>query len=192
MREFRATVARIEEPASLDEVQAALSKAAREDRAVSVCGGRHAMGGQQFGADTVLLDTGKLNKVLKFDRENRLITAQAGIQWPELLEWLLAATARSRAAVDLLTFVYRDPGVFGDDRAYLVRRGTVRACFPYPTTPIERIAFGAVVNEELGREEPAAGPLPLEAIDELLLLMSWFRMHPDALKRTVRLEEWEV
>jgi excinuclease ABC subunit C len=110
----------------------------------------------------------------------------------EQLEWLLAATARSRAAVDLLTFVYRDPGVFGDDRAYLVRRGTVRACFPYPTTPIERIAFGAVVKEELGREEPAAGPLPLEAIDEILLLMSWFRTHPDALKRTVPLEEWEV
>jgi len=109
----------------------------------------------------------------------------------EHLEWLLAATARSRAAVDLLTFVYRDPGVFGDDRAYLVRRGTVRACFPYPTTPIERIAFGAVVKEELGREEPAAGPLPLEAIDEILLLMSWFRMHPEALKRTVPLEEWE-
>ena len=110
----------------------------------------------------------------------------------EQLEWLLAATARSRAAVDLLTFVYRDPGVFGDDRAYLVRRGTVRACFPYPTTPIERIAFGAVVKEELGREEPAAGPLPLEAIDEILLLMSWFRTHPEALKRTVPLEEWEV
>jgi len=110
----------------------------------------------------------------------------------EQLEWLLAATARSRAAVDLLTFVYRDPGVFGDDRAYLIRRGTVRACFPYPTTPIERIAFGAVVKDELDREEPSTGPLPLEAIDEILLLMSWFRMHPEALKRTVRLEEWEV
>lgn len=108
----------------------------------------------------------------------------------EHLEWLLAATARSRAAVDLLTFVYRDPGVFGDDRAYLIRRGTVRACYPYPTTPIERIAFGAVVKEELGREEPAAGPLPLEAIDEILLLMSWFRGHPDALKRTTPLPEW--
>jgi len=110
----------------------------------------------------------------------------------EQLEWLLAATARSRAAVDLLTFVYRDPGVFGDDRAYLVRRGTVRACFPYPTTPIERIAFRAVVQEELAREEPAAGPLPLEAIDEILLLTSWFRAHPDALKRTAALEAWEA
>lgn len=110
----------------------------------------------------------------------------------EQLEWLLAATARSRAAVDLLTFVYRDPGVFGDDRAFLIRRGTVRTCYPFPTTPIERIAFGAVVKEELAREEPSAGPLPVESIDEILLLMSWFRAHPEALKRTVRLEEWEA
>lgn len=108
----------------------------------------------------------------------------------EHLEWLLAATVRSRAAVELLTFVYRDPGVFGDDRAYVIRRGTVRACFPFPTTPIEEIAFGGVVREELCREEPASGPLPLEAIDELLLLMSWFRSHPEALKRTRPLEAW--
>jgi len=108
----------------------------------------------------------------------------------EHLEWLLAASVRSRAAVDLLTFVYRDPGEFGDDRAYVVRRGTVRACFPYPTTPIEEIAFASVVREELAREEPGTGPLPLEAIDELLLLMSWFRSHPDALKRTTPLEDW--
>ena len=110
----------------------------------------------------------------------------------EHLEWLLAAAARSRAAVDLLTFIYRDPGHFGDDRAYLIRRGTVRSCFPYPTTPIERIAFGAVVREELAREEPAAGPLPVGAIDEILLLMSWFRVHPEALKRTMPLEQWEA
>ncbi|HEX5003768.1 MAG TPA: hypothetical protein VFV65_00525 [Gemmatimonadales bacterium] len=108
----------------------------------------------------------------------------------EQLEWLLAATARSRAAVDLLSFVYRDPGVFGDDRAYLIRRGTVRACFPFPTTPIEQIAFRAVVREELAREEPSTGPLPVESIDEIVLLLSFFRVHPEALKRTTPLEEW--
>ena len=78
----------------------------------------------------------------------------------EHLEWLLAATARSRAAVDLLTFVYRDPGMFGDDRAYLVRRGTVRACFPFPTTPIERIAFGAVVKGRACARGTFGGPAP--------------------------------
>ena len=75
----------------------------------------------------------------------------------EQLEWLLAATSRARSALDLLTFVYRDPGDFGDDRVYLVRQGVVRASFPYPTTPIETEAFRAVVAEE------AASPLPPSA-----------------------------
>ena len=84
-------VARVEEPKSQGDVQAALAKAAKENNSVSLCGGRHAMGGQQFGADTVLIDTSKLNRVLEFDREKRLITAQAGIQWPELLDYLHSA-----------------------------------------------------------------------------------------------------
>ncbi len=108
----------------------------------------------------------------------------------EQLEWLLAATSRARTAVDLLTFVYRDPGQYGDDLAYLVVRGIVRASYPFPATPIEQEAFRAVVAEEVEKPQPAPGPLPLDAIDEILLLMSWFRAHPDALRRTTPLKEW--
>ena len=108
----------------------------------------------------------------------------------EQLEWLLAATSRARSARDLLTFVYRDPGDFGDDRVYLVRQGVVRASFPYPNTPIEHEAFRAVVAEEAARPAPPVGPLPLDAIDEILLLMSWFRAHPEALRRTSAYAEW--
>jgi excinuclease ABC subunit C len=108
----------------------------------------------------------------------------------EALEWLLAATTRARAARELLTFVYRDPGLHGDDRAYVIRQGAVRACYPWPATPIEREAFKGVVTEELGREHEPAGPLPTAAIDEMLLIMSWFRRHPDALRRTTKLETW--
>jgi excinuclease ABC subunit C len=108
----------------------------------------------------------------------------------EHLEWLLAATSRARSARDLLTFVYRDPGEFGDDRVYLVRQGVVRASFPYPSTPIEHEAFRAVVAEEAARPESPSGPLPLESLDEILLLMSWFRAHPDALRRTTPYSQW--
>jgi excinuclease ABC subunit C len=108
----------------------------------------------------------------------------------EHLEWLLAATSRARTAVDMLTFVYRDPGTFGDDRIYLIRQGVVRASYPDPTTPIETEAFRAVVAAETGRSELPPGPLPLESVDEILLLMSWFRAHPDALRRTTPLAEW--
>jgi excinuclease ABC subunit C len=108
----------------------------------------------------------------------------------EQLEWLLAATSRARSAIDLLTFVYRDPGDFGDDRAYILRRGVVQASFPYPTTPIEHEAFRAVVAKEMRRSDPPAGPLPLDSIDEVLLMMAWFRAHPDTLRRTTPLEQW--
>jgi excinuclease UvrABC nuclease subunit len=107
----------------------------------------------------------------------------------EQLEWLLAAIARARSAVDLLSFVYRDPGMFGDDRAYLIRGGVVKATFPFPTTPIEEEAFAAVVSEELGQTQPAT-TIPRKSVDEIMLVMSWFRRHPYALRRTTPLSEW--
>lgn len=108
----------------------------------------------------------------------------------EQLEWLLAASSRARAALDLLTFVYRDPGTYGDDRAYLIRRGLVRATYPYPITPIEVDAFKGVVAEELNRPDPGLEQLAAENMDEVLLIMSWFRRHPDALRRTTPLHHW--
>ncbi len=107
----------------------------------------------------------------------------------EALEWLLAATTRARAAVELLSFVYHQPGSHGDDRAYLIRRGVVRTSYPWPSTPIEREAFQAVVAAERATPEPP-GPLPAECIDEMLLVMSWFRRHPEALRRTTPLGAW--
>jgi excinuclease ABC subunit C len=118
---------------------------------------------------------------------------EVAVRWREKfeqLEWLLAATSRARSAIDLLTFVYRDPGDFGDDRVYLLRRGVVRASFPYPSTPIEHEAFRAVVAEEARRPLPSAEPLPMDGIDEVLLMMAWFRAHPDALRRTTPFEQW--
>jgi excinuclease ABC subunit C len=118
---------------------------------------------------------------------------ELAVRWREKfeqLEWLLAATSRARSAMDLLTFVYRDPGDFGEDRVYLLKRGVVRASFPYPATPIEDEAFRAVVAEEARQPSAPIGHLPLDSIDEVLLMMSWFRAHPDALRRTSPYEKW--
>ena len=62
-------------------------------QAISIAGGRHAMGGQQFGADTILLDMRTLNSVTAFDPESGRITVEAGIEWPELIDGYLARQA---------------------------------------------------------------------------------------------------
>lgn len=74
---------------SLEEIQRGMNHARIEGRAICIAGGRHAMGAQQFGTDAILLDTTKLERVLNFDRERGIIEVEAGIQWPELVAYLL-------------------------------------------------------------------------------------------------------
>ena len=40
---------------------------------LAICGGRHAMGGQQFAADAVLLDMRQMRRVLAFDPDAGLV-----------------------------------------------------------------------------------------------------------------------
>ena len=82
---------RIVRPKSAEDVAAAIQRARAEGRAVSIAGGMHAMGGQQFGTDTILLDTRSLNRVLKFDADKGQVEVEAGIQWPELVQYLIEA-----------------------------------------------------------------------------------------------------
>jgi FAD/FMN-containing dehydrogenase len=86
-------VARVLHPGSEAEVVAALKEAARDGIAVSVCGARHAMGGQQFGEGTLLLDLSGLTNLGELDREHGTIEAGAGVKWPELIERLHARQA---------------------------------------------------------------------------------------------------
>ena len=81
--------------ASTADVQRAVRLAARTGAAVCVAGGRHAMGAQQFAADAVMLDLRPLSHVIYFDRERGLIEVGAGIQWPELVCYLVERQAGS-------------------------------------------------------------------------------------------------
>lgn len=79
------TVDRVVPVDSLESIQAAIAAAEGEGKSLSIAGGRHAMGGQQFGTDTILLDTVPMSKVLAFDAQAGLITVEAGIYWPDLI-----------------------------------------------------------------------------------------------------------
>lgn len=82
-------VRRIVEAGSVEAVVAAVRGARAEGPAVSVAGGRHAMGGQQFGEEAVLLDTRLLSRIVRFDPATGLLEAEAGILWPELIQGYL-------------------------------------------------------------------------------------------------------
>jgi FAD/FMN-containing dehydrogenase len=81
-------VAAIHQPKSIDTLIGAIQGAAKTNRVISVAGGRHAMGGQQFAADALHIDSTSLNQVVSFDKTKGLIEVEAGIMWPELLDYL--------------------------------------------------------------------------------------------------------
>lgn len=84
-------VAKIRQPRSLADICASVAEAARNGMAVAVCGGRHAMGGQQFAADAMLLDMRHMRRVLAFYAAAGLIEVEAGIEWPQLIDYLESA-----------------------------------------------------------------------------------------------------
>ena len=71
---------------SVQDIQRVVARAIRDRTTISVSGGRHAMGGQQFGADTLHVDTRSFHRVLNFDAGSGLVEVEAGMQWPELIQ----------------------------------------------------------------------------------------------------------
>jgi FAD/FMN-containing dehydrogenase len=100
------------QPRTLEDVQSIVRKAGKDRKVISVAGGRHAMGGQQFGTDSLLIDIRKLNRVLHLDRNRGIFEVEAGIEWPELIDGYLAlqngdrqpwGIAQKQTAADRLT-----------------------------------------------------------------------------------------
>ena len=81
-------VSRIETPGTPDQLRRVVASVAESGESLSVMGGRHAMGGQQFLSGSVLLDTGGLNRIIALDAERGLVKVEAGIQWDSLVSGL--------------------------------------------------------------------------------------------------------
>ena len=71
----------------------AVTLARAQGKPVCIAGGRHAMGGQQFANGAVLLDTRPMRRILSLDAARGVVEVEAGIQWPELIEGLIAMQA---------------------------------------------------------------------------------------------------
>ncbi len=87
----RTKVAEIIKPKSAIEIQNAIKRAKSELKNISIAGGFHAMGGQQFLSGGILLDMSAMNRVLKFESERALIEVESGIKWNTLIDYTTAA-----------------------------------------------------------------------------------------------------
>jgi len=78
-------------PESIGEVVAFIRHAKELNKSVSISGGRHAMGGQQFAEGSLHISMNKMDGVLDFDTEQGIIRVEAGIGWPALMDYLAKA-----------------------------------------------------------------------------------------------------
>jgi excinuclease ABC subunit C len=106
------------------------------------------------------------------------------------LESLQEQFGRLRFAVESLSFVYTVPGFGNTDRAYVIRRGRVRAELPAPRTAAERQALAARAAEVFSPLEHSRATVPAHEVDELMLLSSWFRKFPSELDKTISASEF--
>jgi excinuclease ABC subunit C len=96
----------------------------------------------------------------------------------EALEWLASRLARFHAGADRLSFVHRMRGDGGSERLYLIRRGTVRAELPAPTTPDEERELARLMSRVYDGPDPTGADIPTHDLEEFYLVASWFRKHP--------------
>ena len=80
------TVDRVVKPKSLVEIQSLVEEAKVNKQSISIAGGRHAMGGQQFASGSLHLDMTELDKILEIDPKRGLLHCEAGIMWPKIID----------------------------------------------------------------------------------------------------------
>lgn len=81
--------AKVVHPTSISDIQSAIKEAKKSKVAISISGGMHSMGGQQFGTGTININMTAYNKVISLDDENGILEVESGIEWPKVVDWLL-------------------------------------------------------------------------------------------------------
>ena len=109
----------------------------------------------------------------------------------ETLERLKNHLAGFRGRMEHLNLVYPVRGFGGDDRVYVIRRGTVWGELPWPESDAARRRARKVVD---GAFRPVRADrdasLEADAAAEVLLTVSWFNKRPDERRRAVAPERW--
>lgn len=179
------------------DLQRALRQANAAGQSISIAGGRHAMGAQQFASDSILLDMRQFNRVRSFDRARGIVDVEAGIMWPALVDYLLKeqagrsiawGIAQKQTGADRLTIggalsanvhgrgLKMKPFIADVESFTLIdARGDVRTCSRTRNSELFRLAIGgyglfgviAAVRLRLARREKIQRVVEVRMIDDL-------------------------
>ncbi len=89
-------VAQVARPTTIQAARTLIGNCANARQPLALMGARHSMGGQQFLSEGIVLDTAALNRIESFDDARGLVVVEAGIRWPDLLDWLHRNPANSK------------------------------------------------------------------------------------------------
>src|SRR5262249_1792625 len=130
--------------------------------------------------------------------ENRMTAASSSLHFEKAaalrdklihLQWLHDRLARVRAACGRPPFFYRVRGHDGINIWYLIRQGAVTAAFSAPGSVYgNRLTAGTIQQATAGKNRSAVH-LPVQFMDGVYLVASWFRRHPDERKHVLSLSE---
>ena len=157
-------VRRIVDVDSVASLRDAVRRAADGRASVCIAGGRHAMGGQQFATDAVMLDMRKLSRILNLDAQRGIVEVEAGIMWPALIDELVRrqagaakqwGIAQKQTGADRLTIGgalaanvhgrgLKMKPMIGDVESFVLidASGTVRPCSRSENAELFKLAIG--------------------------------------------------
>jgi excinuclease ABC subunit C len=95
----------------------------------------------------------------------------------EIVRWLADRLVWLQSARDEYTFVYPVSDQDGQSHWYLIHRGRVRAVVSAPHDVRGRRAARAGIAAVFGADAGEPATVPVDQVDSILLVVSWFRKH---------------
>jgi excinuclease ABC subunit C len=120
-------------------------------------------------------------------RDQAYERAAALKQQHDALHWLAQRLDRLRSAQAEHSFVYPVTDAAEQCHWYVIQRGFVHAVHPAPASADGRDALVAQLRDQFGGASNPGGSASIERIEEMLLVLAWFRRYPNERKRALSL-----
>ena len=105
------------------------------------------------------------------------------------LEGARAELVALRGSIEALSFIYTVPGHHGDDRVYIIRRGSIRHECAAPKNRAEERELLELAARLFRRRERGPATVDPHTVGQILLISRWFRIRADELARTMSAED---